>query len=271
MFLNKAFPYFNSFRKHIRIAAMLSFVVVFILTFLQPFGANNFNHPYKHLYFIGYGIISVVVYLIIYLLSRLYYINFKRWKWSEELIFSLLYVTIAIVIAFFYTELMINKRSNFMTFSFFIKWFRFIFLGFGVTLSALSILLRLYYGKKEQERKMHKSDNKEKVVVNSTLKKESFSVLPEDIVYIKSEDNYVNIYYIEEEELQKRVIRNTLSSLHTQLNHLIKVHRSYIINPAFIISVEGNAQKGSIHLKFVEEKLPVSKTYFDTVKISFMN
>ncbi len=271
MFINKAFPYSTSFRNHFLIASILSFVVVFILVFLQPFGANNFNHPYKHLYFIGYGIISIVVYLVVYLLSRLYYINFKRWKWSEELIFSFLYVTIAIIIAFFYTELMINKRSNFMIFSFFIKWFRFIFLGFGIILSALSIFLRLYYGKKKEERKMHKSDNKEKVVVNSTLKKESFSVLPEDIVYIKSEDNYVNIYYIEEEELQKKVIRNTLSSLHKQLNHLIKVHRSYLINPIFIISIEGNAQKGSIHLKYIEEKLPVSKTYFDAVKLCFKN
>lgn len=271
MFLNKAFPYFNSFRKHIRIAAMLSFVVVFILIFLQPFGANNFNHPYKHLYFIGYGIISVVVYLIIYLLSRLYYNNFKRWKWSEELMFSFFYVTVSIAVAFFYTELMINKRSNFMIFSFFIEWFRFVFLGFGIILSVLSIFLRRYYGKEEQEIKKYKTNHEEKIVVKSTLKKESFTVLAEDIVYIKSEDNYVNIYYIEEEELQKKIIRNTLSSLHTQLNHLLKVHRSYLINPTFIISVEGNAQKGSIHLKYIEEKLPVSKTYFDSVKISFMN
>ncbi|MBW1298293.1 LytR/AlgR family response regulator transcription factor [Aquimarina litoralis] len=271
MFLNKVFPYISSFKKHLQIASLLSFAVVFILEFLQPFGANNFNHPYKHLYFIGYGVISLAIYLFIHLLSIWYHTNFKRWKWIEELLFSSLYVTVAIVIAFFYTELMINKRSNFMIFSFFIKWFRFVFLGFGIILSVLSVFLRLHYGKKQLHGNQKKPNDNKKIVVKSTLKKESFLIVPENIVYVKSEDNYINIHYLEDNVLQKKVMRNTLSSIHKQLNYLLKVHRSYIINPDFITSVEGNAQKGSVHLKYIEEKLPVSKTYFESVKSSFMS
>ncbi|WP_299182561.1 LytTR family DNA-binding domain-containing protein [uncultured Aquimarina sp.] len=266
MLFNKSFPYSTSLANHVKIATILSFVVVFILIFLQPFGANNFNHPYKELYFIGYGIISFIVYLSLYFLSRYYYSNFKRWRWSEEFVFCFLYVSIAITISFFYTELSINKRSNFINFDFFIKWFRFIFLGFGIILSVVSFFLRNYYGKTiESIEKTDLSYNR-KVLLKSSLKKESFLVVLAKVIYVKSEDNYVNIYYEEGQEIKKKVMRNTLSSVFDQLESMIRVHRSYIINPRYISSLEGNAQNGKVRLDNIEEVIPVSKTYFDEVK-----
>lgn len=100
MLFNKSFPYSTSITNNVKIAAILSFAVVFILIFLQPFGANNFYDPYKGLYFIGYGIISFIVYLSLYFLSRYYYSNFKRWRLVEELEYSLLYISAAIIIVF---------------------------------------------------------------------------------------------------------------------------------------------------------------------------
>ncbi|WP_299259567.1 LytTR family DNA-binding domain-containing protein [uncultured Aquimarina sp.] len=266
MFFNKPFPYSISLRNHLMIAAILSFVVVFILIFLQPFGANNFNHPYKDLYFIGYGIISLVVYISLYFLSRYYYMNFKRWKWTEELVFCFLYISVAIIIAFFYTELLINNRSNYIKFDFFIEWFRFIFLGFGIILSVVSFFLRSYYGKTINTEKETNLIYDKKVLLKSSLKKESFVVVLANVIYVKSEDNYVNIYYKEEQKVKKKVIRNTLSSILDQLESMIRVHRSYIINPRYISSLEGNAQNGKVRLENIEEVIPVSKTYFDVVK-----
>ena len=266
MFLNKAFPYTTSFRNHLLIAAILSFLVVFILIFLQPFGAGNFNNPYKDLYFIGYGIISMIVYTFLYFLSRRYYISYKTWKRKEELVFSFLYVSLAIVIAFFYTELFINKKPEHIYLDFFMTWFRLMFFGFGIILSIVSMFLRHYYGKtKESEKEIDRELDKA-VLLKSSLKKESFLVVLADVIYIKSEDNYVNIYYKEEGQVKKKVMRNTLSSVHEQIDHMIRVHRSYVINPNYIISLEGNAQNGSVHLQYINDAVPVSKTYFDRVK-----
>ncbi|WP_299435227.1 LytTR family DNA-binding domain-containing protein [uncultured Aquimarina sp.] len=192
--------------------------------------------------------------------------NFKIWKWSEELIFSFLYVSIAIVIAFFYTELFINKKPEHIYLSFFMNWFRLMFLGFGIILSTLSIFLRRYYGKIKENEKEISSESEKAVLLKSSLKKESFLVVLGHIIYIKSEDNYINIYYHEGSEVKKKVMRNTLSSVSKQLEDMIRVHRSYIVNPNYIISLEGNAQNGSVYLQYIKDAVPVSKTYFDNVK-----
>ncbi|MBQ4801699.1 LytTR family transcriptional regulator [Aquimarina sp. MMG015] len=270
MFFNKSFPYSTSFRDHLLIATILSFLVVFILIFLQPFGAGNFNNPYKNLYFIGYGIISLIVYIALYFSSSWYYVSNKTWKWKEELVFSFLYVSLAIIIAFFYTELFINKKPEHIYLDFFVTWFRLMFFGFGIILSIVSMFVRNYYGKTNESEKEINKDSDKAVLLKSSLKKESFLVVLAKVIYVKSEDNYVNIYYEEDQKIKKKVMRNTLSSVFDQLESMIRVHRSYIINPSYISSLEGNAQNGKVRLDNIEEVIPVSKTYFDEVK-SHMN
>ncbi|WP_170837022.1 LytR/AlgR family response regulator transcription factor [Aquimarina amphilecti] len=126
--------------------------------------------------------------------------------------------------------------------------------------------MRNYYGKIiESVEKTDLSYNR-KVLLKSSLKKESFLVVLAKVIYVKSEDNYVNIYYEEDQEIKKKVMRNTLSSVFGQLESMIRVHRSYIINPSYISSLEGNAQNGKVRLDNIEEVIPVSKTYFDEVK-----
>ncbi|WP_109097159.1 LytTR family DNA-binding domain-containing protein [Aquimarina sp. AU58] len=268
MHLNKSCPYSISFRYHFLIAAILGIIVVFIIVFLHPLGSNNFTSPFKTLYFTGYGIIVFFTYLIAVIFSNGYYLRFKIWKWIEELIFCLFFIIIAIIIAFFYTEVIINKKPERLTLILFLNWFKMVFLGFGVIMFVVTVLLRNYYKSMNNviSEKRKPAVEQSKIKLKGTLKKELFSVEETSIVYVRSEDNYVYIYYVEEELLKEKMLRNTLTNIEKQLSSLIKAHRSYLINPDFIILLKGNAQNAKLQLKNIEDYIPVSKTYFASVK-----
>ncbi len=274
MFLNTSFPYSKSLRNQLLIALILSFVVVFIIIFLQPFGSNNFSSPYKNLYFSGYGVILFITYLGCYLSFNIYYKRYKTWKWAEELLFCFLFISIGIVLAFIYTELVINKKPERITLDWFLTWFKFIFLGFGAILGALSVFLRKYYGQMENTKNSIENtfDSKENKLISlkGSLKKESFSVEIAKVIYVKSEDNYVKIYYLKDEILAEKMLRITLSGIQKQLDNVIKIHRSYLINTSYIVSLKGNSQNAKLLLKHVKNSIPVSKTYFEKVK-SYIN
>ncbi|EZH74922.1 hypothetical protein ATO12_09320 [Aquimarina atlantica] len=241
--------------------------MVFIIVFLHPLGSNNFTSPFKTLYFTGYGIIVFFTYLIAVIFSNRYYSRFKIWKWTEELIFCLFFVIIAVIIAFFYTEVIINKKPERLTLTLFLNWFKMVFLGFGVLIFVVTVFLRNYYKSMNNVISEKKEPvEQSKIRLKGTLKKELFSVEETSIVYVRSEDNYVYIYYVEEELLKEKMLRNTLTNVEKQLSSLVKAHRSYLINPDFIILLKGNAQNAKLQLKNVEGYIPVSKTYFTSVK-----
>ena len=261
MTLNAPFPYSISYKKQILIAAILSLILLFIILFLKPLGSGNLNLPYKTLYFIGYSLIVFSIYLILFSFSNLYYNKFEKWKLIEELIFSITFIISSIIVAFLYTETVINKKTlSGITLKYFIGWFNMIFLGFGIILSSITILLRKYYSENNQEKEI------KKIKIQSLLKNESFWVSEHSIAYIKSEDNYVHIYYFENNILKNRIIRNTLSNTQIQFPLFIKTHRSYIVNPSYINYLSGNAQNAKLYFKNNEITIPVSKTYFESIK-----
>ncbi|WP_271784180.1 LytTR family DNA-binding domain-containing protein [Aquimarina algiphila] len=273
MFLSNPFPYSTSFRNHFLIASILSFIVVFILVFLQPFGSNNFSNPYKNLYFIGYGVICFIVYIVFHLLSKWYYESFKIWKWVEELFFCILYLSVAITLAFIYTEVIINKRPEHLTLSLFLFWFKHMFLGFGLILFVLALFFRHRYASKKNIIKDYvvstvenEESKKKTILLQGTMKKEIFEVVTSQVIYVKSEDNYIIIFYKDEEVVKEKILRNTLSNTKKQLSFLLQTHRSYLVNPKFMKSLKGNSQNAKLLLENIDNAIPVSKTYFESVK-----
>ena len=103
------------------------------------------------------------------------------------------------------------------------------------------------------------------ITIASSLKKEDFTINKEDLVYIKSENNYVLISYFESKVMKEKLLRNTLLNINAQLPTFIKIHRSYIVNPNFILFLKGSKQNAKLQLKDTGLTLPVSETYFKTV------
>ncbi len=276
MFLNKSFPYTISSRIHVFIGLSLGIFVLFILFCLEPFNSGSSNFSYRTIYFIVYGIITFVTYLIAHLFSVLYYKKIEIWKLFEEIIFCLVFIIISIIIAFFYTEIIINKNPERLNLNHFLGWFQAIFLGFGILLFIPTILLRKRYTRtnlKNQLEDLKKEGviNTKNIIISGSLKKESFLVNEPNLVYVKSENNYVRIFYFEENSLKEKLLRSTLANIKKQLPSFIKTHRSYIVNPHFILSLKGNKQNAKLYLKKTECSIPISQPFFNTINALLNN
>ncbi|MEM8894761.1 MAG: LytTR family DNA-binding domain-containing protein [Bacteroidota bacterium] len=96
----------------------------------------------------------------------------------------------------------------------------------------------------------------------SENQKDQFQLKPENLLFVKSADNYVEIYYHDTKQSGKRLLRNALQKLEEEFRHenfLIRCHRSYLVNPANIDHIDNSP--GKVELNVKGEVIPVSKKY----------
>ena len=94
------------------------------------------------------------------------------------------------------------------------------------------------------------------------------AVRPDMIYYLEGADNYVMIYYMSGQKLEKLMIRNTLKNVAWSFREqgLIRCSRSYIVNIAKVQMLR--KVDGEVVLDFGDPKLPtipVSQTYTNDV------
>lgn len=274
MFLKKSFPYNTSIKLHTFLGIALSFFILFIIFFLKPFDTGTSNFPYKTLYFLGFGIIVFLNYLTLHLISIFFYKKTNNWKIYKEIVFCLFFVIISTTIAFCYTEGIINKKpERIFNINYFLSWFKVVFLGFGNLLFILTILLRKKYAITSIKNKIEVFSEDEfikKIRIFGSLKKDSFLIKTTNLAYVKAENNYVTLFYFDNDLLKEKLFRSTLTNIKKQLPFFLKIHRSYIVNPKFIISLKGNKQNAKLYLKNIDYTLPVSIPFFKSVAI-FLN
>ena len=100
-------------------------------------------------------------------------------------------------------------------------------------------------------------------------KKLRLVIAPEAVMYIKSEDNYVQIHYIDRSRIKKFILRSSMRALEEDLSRhgLVRCHRSYFINPSFIKIVHRD-DSGLIVARLNQdglESIPISRKYQDMI------
>lgn len=140
------------------------------------------------------------------------------------------------------------------------------------TLSCLLIAL-LYY--RNPSRTPNSSSN---VFAFLTLTdengKEILTLKSEDLIYLKSEDNYVRVTYTHNGTVEQKLIRNNLKSLSTVLDSpdIIRIHRSYMVNKPNINSIMHNGRKVLIRMNHInDQQLPVSSSYKSNLRAHMSN
>ena len=92
----------------------------------------------------------------------------------------------------------------------------------------------------------------------------SLSVRPEQILFIEAEGHYVNVYYIEGEEVKNKVLRLPIGEMETALQSqpsLVRCHRTFIVNARQVAAVKGNSQSRRLCLHHIDQEIPVSLSY----------
>lgn len=98
---------------------------------------------------------------------------------------------------------------------------------------------------------------------------ETLFLLPQDLLYLASADNYVNVRYRENGQEKSSLLRGSLKGFEQQLKKhdtFFRCHRMYIVNLQAVKDVSGNAQGLKLHLAGSDEVVPVSRSLTDAVK-----
>jgi DNA-binding LytR/AlgR family response regulator len=93
-----------------------------------------------------------------------------------------------------------------------------------------------------------------------------FSVKREDLLYVEAADNYIIIYYEDNQKPLKYMIRSTLKRIEQELPNagLVRCHRSFMVNMDKVKVIR--KEKEGLVIGFetvVNVAVPISKTYLD--------
>ncbi|MBK6995163.1 MAG: LytTR family transcriptional regulator [Lewinellaceae bacterium] len=98
---------------------------------------------------------------------------------------------------------------------------------------------------------------------------ETLTLDASQIAYIVAQDNYVQVYFFENEVLKNRMLRATLrrkEDILASWPQFFRCHRTYLVNFDKVEKVSGNAQGYRLHLRGVEETIPVSRNLNEQVR-----
>lgn len=100
------------------------------------------------------------------------------------------------------------------------------------------------------------------------------AIKPSQILLLKSENNYTSVFYLQNDKMERMLIRTNLKKLEGELDYtnLMRIHRSYMVNLKNISSVQ--RKKGSYEIllnRLPELPIKVSETYKPTFESKIEN
>jgi hypothetical protein len=268
--------YLNKKQNIIRLVLFTSLFALVFINAYSPFGADRW-YNLTQLEFFTYSSLTILIGVLVVVISRIImYYSSKRylinlWQyliWIFAEVFSM---------AFTYTlfEKLILKDDRMFT----------VLLKNSSRNTALVLLLPysilwLYFSwrdKKELIERLEDSpvspENARNMIPfydeKGILR---FSVKKENLLYLESAENYVNICYLNKGKISKYMLRDTLKKIEESLSgtELIRCHRSYIVNFEKVKVIR--KEKDGFKLEFdnpAVTDIPVSKTYINTVMQTF--
>lgn len=253
----------------------ISFGIFLFILFFQPFSPLNFSFN-NTLLFVG-GMAAIIFIFIVLIRSIIPWILnenvLRRSKPFYAQGFALFLVTTLTIVFYLW---IVGKIP--ITF----------FIIFKVMLICLGppLFLRFYdktEALKNEVRSLHADKNLLKTQVekfeddylNKTIEfkseniNENFSIHISELVFIRSADNYVEIFFKDGPSLSRKLLRNTLRNMELQIkpfSFLIRCHRICIVNTHYIEKLNRSNNSYSLKIKGYEVTLPVSRQYLIRLK-----
>lgn len=242
-------------------------VVSFLLTF-RPFSLSLESNFHLYVY-LGLGaVIVAVLHINHFLLSQLMQrITFVGEKYRQSLSACIL-SSCTILIIYLYLSYFSAEESR-LSITLLIQ---IILVGFLPAIATRFLSQRRAL--KSQVLKLEAESAKllpnDLVQMKSVNGKDTLQLNKNDILYIRAEDNYVVIYFLDSQDLKELLLRTTLSSLENLLSDIgiIRCHRSYLVNLANVHRLHAHSGGHGLNIRGSTFKVPVSRTYLPLVRQS---
>jgi hypothetical protein len=268
--------YLNEKQNIIRLILFTSLFALVFINIYSPFGVDRWFNLTR-LEFFTYSSLTILIGVLVVVLSRILMYHFcKRhtiniwqyliWIFAEILLMALTYALFEKLFLKdirLFSDLVRNSSRNTAL----------------VLLLPYSILW-LYFSwmdKKDQIERLAdfqpSSDNTRNMIPfydeKGILK---FSIKKENLLYLESAENYVNICYLNKGKVSKYLLRDTLKKIEETFSgtEIIRCHRSYIVNFEKVKVIRKD--RDGLKLEFDNPSvtdIPVSKTYVNSVMQTF--
>lgn len=262
--LNRAIPYTYSWKLTLVIGSIVGAMLSMLLIFLQPFDTSEVQLSYKILKLAGYSLCFLMPILVMHPIENAF---FKRQKYRWYILNELGYIVMCLLLVFttcyFYNIYVVNNDSKAS-----LEGWQYFMIYYGLPFMPFLGPIWLYFRNRFGIITLTEMTIQEErhITIVGESKKESLTISVVDFVYAQAQQNYVAIYYLEQEELQKKMIRSTLSNIQKQLPDAWQVHRSYLVNLAYLKTISGTNRKRELFLTQTSEAIPVSQKYYEALQ-----
>jgi len=102
------------------------------------------------------------------------------------------------------------------------------------------------------------------ILLVSETGNERLSLLPNQLLYVESVGNYVEVHWLNFMFPQKTILRSTLKTVEAALTddpQFLRCHRAFIVNLRAINHTSGNARGYQLQVSGSDREIPVSRSY----------
>lgn len=228
-------------KNHFLVALIIGIWLTFFLILIAPFDIVELPILARLEILPVYGLISFIGYMAIVPFQHWIYKKIKSPIYSEVLIVTLFNILVLIGSYIYYKSDVVNGTFSFAKFTLEAYYPTFFIL------LPIIIFARWYLSKKSIQNK---------ITITGDNKLDILQINNDDLVCVSSADNYVEVSYLVEGILNKKLLRTTLKNIESEFPELMKVHRSHIINP-----IHFKEWKDSNTIFLTQKEVPVSKNY----------
>lgn len=273
--LKKPYPFVADFKTKFMISFIFGlFIYLFLLVF-QPFGIDNIESN-KAIYLTGFGFVTFSTLLFcLSILPLLFSVFFDLDKWNigKEIGFIVLNVILITLLNYAYDDIFGEVHTQEHSLLFFIP----VTMAVGIIPISIMVFFSEIHLREKHEKSASTISSKiqtsritegpikhQTISIKSDSANEVFEIDKNELVFIKSDDNYCKIYHFNENEIRTNILRVRLKNIEKQLEthtDIIRCHRSYIVNKKKILRISGNARAYNIHFENCKETASISRSF----------
>ncbi|MFK8164823.1 MAG: LytTR family DNA-binding domain-containing protein [Lewinella sp.] len=209
---------------HSLLGGALGLWLYVLLVFLAPYDAAPLDIGWRAQLMLGYGVIFALSFQLAHMVEQRFLKMAPLSWWARQLWFLLIFVCLNFPLIFWYYKSPVVLGE-------------YAFLEFvtQIYLTTLIVVVPLMlYGRKRIEQLSTKTSNQ--VILRGENKLDVLQLSLEELLYIETARNYVEVHYLQEGTAHKKLLRTTLKKVAVGHPELLRVHRSYLVNPSHITS-----------------------------------
>ena len=275
-FLNRPHSFNDDLKYNLRLISGISIGMFLFYLFFQPLDLKNEDFNNRLVIISGFGFITFFILgLNLIVLPYFFPKYFQTGKWNiirDIILNALIWILISTSYSLYARYVgLIEITAHSM--------FKILLLGIAPVAILIVVnqnkILKRYLQNALDLTKILETDEEEngekieEITFESDNKSESLKVRINNLLLVKSANNYVEVFWETDDEIRKKLIRNTLTNIENQLKdypEFIRCHRTSLVNKLYVENTIGGTHGLQIKLKKMDELIPVSRQYSVKIK-----